>query len=882
MRLLLLSWLVSAALAACALPGQAKPDYRLGMCHGGDYPTMVEAGIGWSRHDLTWSSAEPEPGKFDWAWYDGVVERGEQAGLNILPILCYWPGYWGDGEEQPDQRSEFKDYGRFAFEAARHYAGRIDAFEAWNEPNLGGFWHGEPNPAHYVEMLREAYAGIKRANPDAIVIGGSIAAVGRLDWPYLEAIFALGAGRYMDALSLHPYRPMPEAGQPRTAYRVRELLATYGLADMPVWITEEGWSLPDDPRTPTDEAWHANYFARSTLISWALGNAVHIWYAWGGGYGLSRGDGLRPAYRACETLTDVIGARKPVGFLPLAWPDYGVIFADADSAVAALWRPFGKSTVTLGARGNGVKLLDQYGAPLPVRGSRVTVELTPSVTYVTGLGSNAIHRAAAQVYPREVSLAPGRSETVKIWVTSALPGARIADVAWRLPDGWSARPARFDKVAYDGTHQSMTGWRIRAGRNARLGRCVLRADCRIRVEGKTFAAPAVVTATVRPPLAWTYEAGSPIYSSCVTADVDRDGKTEIIGAGRWQDIFCLDGQGREKWRYHLAGAMNSNPAVADLDGDGKSEIVALPNDGGLLALSSAGELLWRADLDGRAEWGGPAIADLDGDGTPEIAVSGERFAACVSADGEVLWRHALGGNAGGQPAVGDVDSDGELEVAFPCDDGIIRCYEPDGSLRWVWRCGGAANSSPVIADLNGDGHMEVIFASADRSVTAVSGTDGGQVWRFPVRGALDATLAAGDVTGDGKPEIFAGDGMGGIYCIRSDGAELWTAGVAATTESAAAVADLDGDGSLEIVLGDTGGVVHCLDSRGDLLWQFDARDKVATTPLVADVNDDGSLELVVGGTDSRLYCFSLAAEMKDRRPWPGARGNAANTGALAR
>jgi len=874
-------WLL---LALCALvpagASAAGHDFRLGMCHGGDYPMMAAAGIGWSRHDLTWSTAEPARGEFNWGWYDDVVTRGEQAGLKILPILCYSAAYWGPGEAQPNKPWKSEDYGRFAYEAALHYKGRMDAFEVWNEPNLGGFWQGEPNAGEYVSMLRAAYDGIKRANPQATVIGGSIAAVGNLDWPYLEAMFAHGAAQYIDALSIHPYRPMPEAGQPKIAYRVRKLLAAYGVADMPVWITEEGWALPDDPRTPTDEAWHANYFVRSTLISWTVGNAVHIWYAWGGPWGLARDGSFRPAYRACQTLNQVIGERKPVGFLPLAWPNYGVVFADASGAVAALWRPFGKQTVALDLPAAGVKVLDQYGASIASRGHTVTVEVTPSVTYVTGLGSDAVRLAAAQVYPREFSLAAGQGDVVKVWVTRAEPQARILNVDWKLPAGWSARPARCDGVAYDGTHKSMTAWRLRAPQDARIGRYTVRGECRIEADGAEYVAPLILTATVRPPLAWTYTAPSPIYSACVAADVDRDGKTEIIGAGRWQQIFCLDGAGREKWRYQTTAAMNSNPAVADLDGDGMMEIVAVPEDGGLIALDGNGRLKWRTDLGARCEWGGPAIADLNGDGRREIAVTGETYGACVAADGKVLWRVPLSKNAGGQPAVGDLDGDGQCEVVFPCDDGLVRCCEPDGNVRWLWRTGAAASPGAVILDLDGDGRMEVVFGSSDRAVTAAAGSDGAQKWRFAIRGDMDSTLAAGDVNADGRLDIVVGDLAGGLFCIAHDGREVWATGIAATTECAPAIADLDGDGRLEITVGDTGGAITCFDSTGQLVWQFEAPNKIAATPLVADVNDDGALELVVGCTDNRVYCFSLSGSASGKRPWPSARGNPANTGAL--
>ena len=65
----------------------------------------------------------------------------------------------------------------------------------------------------------------------------------------------------------------------------------------------------------------------------------------------------------------------------------------------------------------------------------------------------------------------------------------------------------------------------------------------------------------------------------------------------------------------------SSPALADLDGDGKKEIIFGANDGQLHALNSNGrEIAGFPVQAGDYIRSSPAVADIDGDGDLEIAV----------------------------------------------------------------------------------------------------------------------------------------------------------------------------------------------------------------------------------------------------------------------
>src|SRR5262249_7883340 len=59
--------------------------------------------------------------------------------------------------------------------------------------------------------------------------------------------------------------------------RVREALASNGLANKPLWNTETGW-LP--PANFESDELGAAFLARAFILSWAAGIQRFYWYAW--------------------------------------------------------------------------------------------------------------------------------------------------------------------------------------------------------------------------------------------------------------------------------------------------------------------------------------------------------------------------------------------------------------------------------------------------------------------------------------------------------------------------------------------------------------------------------------------------------------------------
>ena len=102
---------------------------------------MEQAGIKWARQDFVWKQIERRKGEYDWRPYDGLVDALRRHGLLLFGDLAYGPDFH-------DTRTEagIDAYAAFARAAASRYAGKVDYWQIWNEPNLG-YHGGSPAPS---------------------------------------------------------------------------------------------------------------------------------------------------------------------------------------------------------------------------------------------------------------------------------------------------------------------------------------------------------------------------------------------------------------------------------------------------------------------------------------------------------------------------------------------------------------------------------------------------------------------------------------------------------------------------------------------------------------------------------------------------------------
>ncbi len=187
--------------------------------------------------------------------------------------------------------------------------------------------------------------------------------------------------------------------------------------------------------------------------------------------------------------------------------------------------------------------------------------------------------------------------------------------------------------------------------------------------------------------------------------------------------------------------------------------------------------------------------------------------------------------------------------------------------------GTLVDSKPLIADLglSADGTKSIVFGT-NRGDLHVLYKNASNVWGeapgFPVAvgGTIASSPAAGDLDGDGAPDIVVGwgnsasRGPGGVKAYKRNGMLLWARASQDRLEggpdgqpdpvfATPAIGDVDGDGHNEVVWGGFDYqlyVVNGATGADKAGWPKFMRDTIWSSPALHDIDGDGKLDIVVG------------------------------------
>jgi Glycosyl hydrolase family 10 len=211
-------------------------------------------GVGWARVAFDWPDMEPQRGQIDWGTAERLVQGLKARGLKIYWDFSYAPG-WANGRPTngEDDRSypplNQQDLYNFVFTVVGRFKGRVDAWGAWNEPNLPKFYKGSRSRYVGVE-LQTILRAIAAADPAATVVVGELSSSPNskpYDW--LHDILNSAKGRF-SAISHHVYDGEDNcAGRTALVDQLRGKLSEWGYGSYPLWITETGLSESESVKT---------------------------------------------------------------------------------------------------------------------------------------------------------------------------------------------------------------------------------------------------------------------------------------------------------------------------------------------------------------------------------------------------------------------------------------------------------------------------------------------------------------------------------------------------------------------------------------------------------------------------------------------------------
>ncbi|WP_321798798.1 cellulase family glycosylhydrolase [Caballeronia sp. J97] len=212
---------------------------------GRTLPMASNAGMRSIRMEVHWSDVEKSKGAYTFpASIDQTVRLARELGLEPLMILDYGNPSYDDGRK-PVSPEAVQGYARYAEALVRHFGDKIRYYEIWNEwdNGLGGTEPGRVDD--YAALVKAAYPAIKKIRPDSIVLVGGVTEKG-LNNGWYERLAQLGALRYADGLSVHPYgyheSPVcaPEHAIGWLDSLESVLSARFDIR-LPVYVTEVGW-----------------------------------------------------------------------------------------------------------------------------------------------------------------------------------------------------------------------------------------------------------------------------------------------------------------------------------------------------------------------------------------------------------------------------------------------------------------------------------------------------------------------------------------------------------------------------------------------------------------------------------------------------------------
>ncbi|HSK76130.1 MAG TPA: CRTAC1 family protein [Thermoanaerobaculia bacterium] len=279
---------------------------------------------------------------------------------------------------------------------------------------------------------------------------------------------------------------------------------------------------------------------------------------------------------------------------------------------------------------------------------------------------------------------------------------------------------------------------------------------------------------------------APGVARLLAADLDNDGKLDLIGSGRERLVFWRGrGDGTFEDATAAAGlgpARGEAATVADFDLEGDLDL-ALPGELFRNALEGPFEAVGAQAFPGKlpGEIRNLVASDLDRDGDPDLVIAHSQGIAWLDnlRQGRFADRTAAAGlgSAGAAQAVAsaDLDNDG-LPDLLVAGAGLTAWHNLGGGRFAPWPLEGLPQGNPlslVIAlDADNDGRLDLAVAGPkDLFVLAQRGTrEKPSFVALPMEGAPPgtATLAAADLDGDGDPDLAAG-GPAGLHRLENSG-----------------------------------------------------------------------------------------------------------------
>lgn len=255
-------------------------------------PVLKKAGFGIIREQFTWQTLDSDGNGFKMNdKYNRFIELSQESGSDILAIASFGNTNYMNGTP-PETDEEMDYYAAYCKDLAKEVSGSAGYIEIWNEYMLSGFNDKGLPPEKYAHMLVRAYDAIRTVNNDikicSMVLPGMTETVqsgsvlvdtdgdgtgeklSPLQWlrMVLDELKNMNRLDVVEVVSLHSYMDSYPDDMDNLILThtkgVKQTLESYGLFDIPLVISESGWTTYYDY---IDEDMQANSLVRMGILN---------------------------------------------------------------------------------------------------------------------------------------------------------------------------------------------------------------------------------------------------------------------------------------------------------------------------------------------------------------------------------------------------------------------------------------------------------------------------------------------------------------------------------------------------------------------------------------------------------------------------------------
>jgi len=395
----------------------------------------VDTGARWIRVPLSWKAIEPTnttPENYNWSGLDLSVTNATQEDIELVLTMGGQPSWAAVYQMGPVTNTA--DLVEFVGALMERYDGdgvndaagspRVRYFELYNEPDntntayaaMGGWGYWGHNGDGYAALLQALYPAVKAANSQANLVFGGLA----LDWyeeqggpfdsQFLDDVLAACQGQdCFDVMNFHYYPPFRSGWEPYgtdiigKANYVRQKLAAYGFADVPLFCTEVSWASGAD--WGSDEL-QSRYVVKGYVRGIAAGLESIVWFEI-----YDRGDPMLPglldsdlqpklSYGAFHTMTSMLNGalyQRPLTLAETGSEQIkGYVFQICEQRLDVVWTeddtpydPDDDPSLPLTVQAQTLWVVDKFGNRTwhydegdGVADSRITIQVGGSPVYL--------------------------------------------------------------------------------------------------------------------------------------------------------------------------------------------------------------------------------------------------------------------------------------------------------------------------------------------------------------------------------------------------------------------------------------------------------------------------------------------------------------------